>query len=78
MRPKLLISAVIVIAAIGVALAWRIEPKANLTVQEAKQREVKVLVKQLETEPNGRVPVEISKLLLLRVLPMCSTMSLIF
>lgn len=59
MRPKLLISAVIVIAAIGVTLAWRIDPKANPTVQEAKQREVKVLVKQLETEPNGGVPVEI-------------------
>lgn len=59
MRPKLLISAVIVIAAIGVALAWRIDPKANLTVQEANQREVKVLVKQLETEPKGGIPVEI-------------------
>lgn len=59
MRPKLLTSAVIVIAAIGVALAWRADPKANPTVQEAKQREVKVLVKQLETAPNGRVPVEI-------------------
>jgi hypothetical protein len=58
MRPKILISAVIVIATIGVALAWRID-HANPTVQEAKQREVKVLVKQLETEPNGRVPVEI-------------------
>jgi hypothetical protein len=59
MRPKLLISAVIVMAAISVALAWRIDPKANLTVQEAKKHDVKVLVKQLETEPNGGVPVEI-------------------
>lgn len=56
MRPKLLISAVVVVAAI--AVAWRIDPKANPTVQEAK-REVRVLVKQLETESNGGVPVEI-------------------
>lgn len=60
MRPKLLMSAVIVLAAIAVALAWSINPKANLKVQEAKKREVKVLVKQLETEPNG-VPVEIQE-----------------
>lgn len=59
MRPKLLISALIVVAAIGVALPWRIDLKANSTVQEANQREVKVLVKQLETEPKGGVPVEI-------------------
>ena len=59
MRPKLLISAVIVMAAIGVALAWRIDPKANPKVQETKKHDVKVLVTQLETEPNGGVPVEI-------------------
>ena len=52
MRHKLLISAVIVITVVGVALA--INPK----VQEAKKHEVKILVTQLETKPNG-VPVEI-------------------
>jgi hypothetical protein len=58
MRSKLLISAVIVMAAIGVALAWSTNPKVNPKVQEPKKHEVKILVKQLETKPNG-VPVEI-------------------
>ena len=61
MRPKLLISAVIVMAAISVALAWRIDPKANPKVQDAKKHDVKVLIKQLETGPNGGVPVEITQ-----------------
>ena len=58
MRLKLLINAVIVMAAICIALAWRINPNANPKVQEAKNLEVKVVVQQIETTPNG-VPVEI-------------------
>jgi hypothetical protein len=59
MRSELLISAVIIIAAIGGTMAWRTDPQASPRIQEANQREIKVLVKQLETAANGRVPVEI-------------------
>jgi hypothetical protein len=45
-------------AVIGVALAWRINPKASPKVQEAVKHEVKVRVQQLETKSNG-IPVEI-------------------
>lgn len=58
MRFKLVTSVLLVAVVIGVALAWRINPKASPRVQEAKKREVKVLVKQLETKANG-IPVEI-------------------
>jgi hypothetical protein len=58
MRFKLITSVLLLVVVIGVALAWRINPKANPRVQEAKKHEVKVVVKQLETESNG-VPVEI-------------------
>lgn len=59
MRFKLITSVLLVVVVIGVALVWRVNPKANPIAQGAKRREVKVLVKQLETERNGDVPVEI-------------------
>ena len=58
MRFKLITSLFLVVVVIGGALAWPMNPKANPGVQEAKKHEVKVVVKQLETESIG-IPVEI-------------------